>query len=200
MSRPLPPAAELKKRPNLSIKEAMVVSGRSRKIIKSLMADGWLLWFMEGKRPRIVTESLLTYSQRRAGQDGQSQAERAVQEERNRPWQLRDREVDAETARLHVEEFLSFREIARSRGVGLTAVKDAILRHLCLEARKQFNKAYANTYNDLQVQALVAALSDLHTLVWGECPSLLNEDSGGDAQLDLRIRELLARHKQQATA
>lgn len=39
--------------------------------------------------------------------------------------------------------------------------------------------------------ALVTALRDLHAIVWGECPSLLNEDSGGDAALDLRIRDLL---------
>lgn len=35
-------------------------------------------------------------------------------------------------------------------------------------------------------------LRELHTMVWGECPSLLNEDSGGDAALDMSIRELLA--------
>ena len=36
------------------------------------------------------------------------------------------------------------------------------------------------------------ALRELHVMVWGECPSLLNEDSGGDAALDLKIRELIA--------
>ena len=36
-------------------------------------------------------------------------------------------------------------------------------------------------------------LSELHALVWGECPSLLNEDSGGDSELDLRIRAAVAR-------
>lgn len=35
------------------------------------------------------------------------------------------------------------------------------------------------------------ALHDLHALVWGECPSLLNEDSGGSAHLDLRIHKLI---------
>ena len=34
---------------------------------------------------------------------------------------------------------------------------------------------------------LLAALKELHALVRGECPSLLNEDSGGDARLDLAI-------------
>ncbi len=42
--------------------------------------------------------------------------------------------------------------------------------------------------------ALVEALRELHSVVWGECPSLLNEDSGGDAKLDLEIRALLAKH------
>lgn len=34
-------------------------------------------------------------------------------------------------------------------------------------------------------------LKELHTLVWGECPSLLNEDSGGDSRLDLEIEDCL---------
>lgn len=43
-----------------------------------------------------------------------------------------------------------------------------------------------------EIERLRAALEELHAVVWGECPSLLNEDSGGDAGLDLRIRELIA--------
>lgn len=42
-----------------------------------------------------------------------------------------------------------------------------------------------------RVQQLEAALSDLHAMVWGECPSLLNEDSGGSGDLDITIRDLL---------
>lgn len=30
-------------------------------------------------------------------------------------------------------------------------------------------------------------LRDLHALVWGECPSLLDEDSGGDSKLALEV-------------
>ncbi len=37
----------------------------------------------------------------------------------------------------------------------------------------------------------IAALRELHALVRSECPSLLREDSGGDAALDLEIRRLL---------
>lgn len=35
------------------------------------------------------------------------------------------------------------------------------------------------------------SLRDLHALVKGECPSLLNEDSGGDRELDLKIEAAL---------
>lgn len=35
------------------------------------------------------------------------------------------------------------------------------------------------------------SLRDLHALVKGECPSLLNEDSGGDGELDLKIEAAL---------
>lgn len=40
---------------------------------------------------------------------------------------------------------------------------------------------------------LYAALAELHASVRGECPSLLNEDSGGDAALALRIEAALAK-------
>lgn len=39
------------------------------------------------------------------------------------------------------------------------------------------------------------ALGELHSLVKGECPSLLNEDSGGDAELDLAIDAALNQPK-----
>ena len=34
-------------------------------------------------------------------------------------------------------------------------------------------------------------LKELHTLVWGECPSLLNEDIGGDSRLDMEIEDCI---------
>ena len=37
----------------------------------------------------------------------------------------------------------------------------------------------------------MALLRDLHAMVWGECPSLLDEDSGGSAHLDLAIAAAL---------
>jgi hypothetical protein len=45
---------------------------------------------------------------------------------------------------------------------------------------------------DHHFDELVKALSDLYAVVKGECPSLLNEDSGGDARLDLEIQGVLA--------
>lgn len=41
------------------------------------------------------------------------------------------------------------------------------------------------------IEEAIRALRDLHSLVWGECPSLLNEDSGGDSELDSRIKDVL---------
>lgn len=43
-----------------------------------------------------------------------------------------------------------------------------------------------------RIEGLESALSDLYATVKGECPSLLNEDSGGDARLDLACQEALA--------
>lgn len=42
-----------------------------------------------------------------------------------------------------------------------------------------------------EIARLREALSELHAQVQGECPSLLNEDSGGDAKLALEIESLL---------
>jgi hypothetical protein len=40
-------------------------------------------------------------------------------------------------------------------------------------------------------QKAIDALRELHATVMGECPSLLNEDSGGNANLDLQVRAVL---------
>ena len=42
-----------------------------------------------------------------------------------------------------------------------------------------------------EIARLREALSELHAQVQGECPSLLNDDSGGDAKLALEIEALL---------
>lgn len=64
------------------------------------------------------------------------------------------------------------------------------------EARELGAKASATLRDESiaknhRIKALEAALRDLHAMVWGECPSLLNEDSGGSGHLDTTIRDLL---------
>jgi hypothetical protein len=38
---------------------------------------------------------------------------------------------------------------------------------------------------------LLQQLQELHTMVWGEAPHLLDEDRGGSAYLDLNIEDVL---------
>lgn len=41
------------------------------------------------------------------------------------------------------------------------------------------------------IDILRTTLTELHAMVWGECSSLLNDDNGGNGQLDCRIRDLI---------
>lgn len=45
---------------------------------------------------------------------------------------------------------------------------------------------------EVRIERLTAALDELYATVKGECPSLLNEDSGGNDRLDLEIHGLLS--------
>ena len=45
-----------------------------------------------------------------------------------------------------------------------------------------------------EITRLREALTSLYALVKGECPSVLNEDSGGDAQLAMEIEQALKEH------
>ena len=45
---------------------------------------------------------------------------------------------------------------------------------------------------ETKVKDLKNMLTELHAMVWGECPSLLNEDSGGAGELDIRIKNALS--------
>ena len=71
---------------------------------------------------------------------------------------------------------------ASQRDCGATA-KDW---HAALDACNNANLAL-----EAKCKALEEALTELHALVCGECPSLINEDSGGDGALDMRIRAAL---------
>jgi DNA repair exonuclease SbcCD ATPase subunit len=56
-------------------------------------------------------------------------------------------------------------------------------------AKQEAENANNATANEREkAERLERLLRELHTLVWGECSSLLNEDSGGDAGLDIDIR------------
>lgn len=55
-----------------------------------------------------------------------------------------------------------------------------------------FNAPSDLTYTLEHIERLEAALTDLTAFVRGECPGLLDEDSGGDAELALRIDALLS--------
>lgn len=44
---------------------------------------------------------------------------------------------------------------------------------------------------DRRIRALESVLQELNAQVWGECPSLLNEDSGGDGRLAVEIDKVL---------
>ena len=56
-------------------------------------------------------------------------------------------------------------------------------------------KAVATEHTCQRNRAL-AALEELVALVRGECPSLLNEDSGGDAKLSMEIDAAIAACKE----
>lgn len=64
------------------------------------------------------------------------------------------------------------------------------LRWLQSLGRTSSVRALAKDAGD-EIEALRSTLKELAALVRGECPSLLDEDSGGDAGLSMRIDELL---------
>jgi hypothetical protein len=53
-------------------------------------------------------------------------------------------------------------------------------------------KAMAQRLQD-ERDELLNCLQNLHATVWGECPSLLNEDSGGNSSLDMQIIDIIAK-------
>lgn len=63
-------------------------------------------------------------------------------------------------------------------------------------ARNNVASAPITPSADALVEALGGALDELYAQVKGECPSLLNGDSGGDAVLDLRIDAALTAYKE----
>lgn len=66
----------------------------------------------------------------------------------------------------------------------------------CLEEgteEQMDEEARANTRLCAAAPELLAELKELYAVVRGECPSLLNEDSGGNAEQDARILAAIAK-------
>ena len=67
------------------------------------------------------------------------------------------------------------------------AYRDVLLAHDAEQRRGIEQQAQ-------EITRLREALTSLYALVKGECPSVLNEDSGGDAQLAMEIEQALKEH------
>lgn len=72
------------------------------------------------------------------------------------------------------------------------ANKELLTRADALESSLYCYRLLAHAYelNAREIARLRTALMELHAVVKGECPSLLNEDSGGDAKLAMEIEAL----------
>jgi hypothetical protein len=55
------PLADLSCRANLSIKEAMRLTGLSRQKVNNHVREGHWRWFPEGARIRVITDSIFSY-------------------------------------------------------------------------------------------------------------------------------------------
>lgn len=58
----------------------------------------------------------------------------------------------------------------------------------------------SNRERAAKITALTDALTELHAMVVGECPSIMNEDSGGNGELSCQINDLLTGEKTMKTA
>jgi hypothetical protein len=65
--------------------------------------------------------------------------------------------------------------------------------HPCSDAFPTQEQSLRNVQIACAAPELLAALKELRAIVKGECPSLLNEDSGGSARLDMQIDEAIAK-------
>jgi hypothetical protein len=64
-----------------------------------------------------------------------------------------------------------------------------VCKYLYDKAERELTDARAEVARKLFDRAM-SALKELTAQVRGECPQLLNEDSGGDARLDMELHEL----------
>lgn len=78
----------------------------------------------------------------------------------------------------------------------IEAIDWFLRRHKCCEYKEEREGIVALLRSlDAENKRLLECLSELATLVRGECPSLLNEDSGGNAHLSMEIDSIIYRRK-----
>lgn len=58
----------------------------------------------------------------------------------------------------------------------------------------------SNRERAAKITALTEAMTEIHAMIVGECPSLLNEDSGGNGELSCQINDLLTGEMTMKTA
>lgn len=77
-------------------------------------------------------------------------------------------------------------------GPWILADHDALQQVLSSDCGKDFIPASRLDDWKRVAEGLYASLETLHAMIWGECPSLLNEDSGGSGDTDDKARQSLA--------
>lgn len=92
------------------------------------------------------------------------------------------------------------RDLAAVQKVDGMLIQEGELTALCDMAMAWLRRAIGDDYPPgvpssvclSREERAIRALRELHATVRGECPQLLNEDSGGNASLDLEIEAVLA--------
>lgn len=79
-----------------------------------------------------------------------------------------------------------------------TAIHEVVVADCIEPDEKGYDEALANANVMAAAPELYEALKELHALVLGECPSLLDEDSGGDARLCMEIEDALKKARGEA--
>ncbi len=112
-----------------------------------------------------------------------------LEEYRKRYYAVQDSVTELQKA-LDTEVIFCRAERERAERAEAEVMLDASNRHLRDYAIKQRDEQIAMLTQERAAE--VKLLSDLHAMVWGECPSLLDEDSGGCGRLDVEIRAALS--------
>ena len=103
--------------------------------------------------------------------------------------QLQARERELENALVRQE---SLKDKVEAQIAALTQERDEEARAFKRAAKDRDICRQKRVDLEARCVTLTAALEELYATVKGECPSLLNEDSGGSAQLDAQVSAALA--------